>query len=405
MIPLSVISILLKNDLIDVKELGRLACVNSIMHENATDGALWSSLLRSRWPSTTLLFETFSKKLKGSTRISHRIWFKRLSTSSCPGVFTGKRQFLQKAELEELIRRRACIIKKQSSLTEEIEGDNNDAPPLAARPALSLEEENVALLVDIYSGGKACTSGTMSLPLSHNLNDIGCLDMKINLKAEPNAIIELGLGSRGQFASRTFALIHAVRLSDCKIICIHKTKATLTKSWPSPSNTFTGNVIGRISTPLTCRMNRGSEICTGFCFGISDLKLSLPRAPHHYGYDYTLKKFRAYAREYKINAGDHDEFMAFRNTMWENAASKPDLAIFFKQAKDSWGSDRNYFGQVTKDPRAKIVGFARFDNRENYRRRVNLSSCKHEGIVKNAADITVSQVFQHLFDSDEPSLS
>jgi len=262
--------------------------------------------------------------------------------------------------------------------------------------------DDVALLVDIYSGEKVCASGAMSLPLSR-LNENGCLSMKLDLKAEPNARIELELGSRGQFASRTFAYIHAVRLSDCKVICIHKTKATLTKSWPSPSNTFTGNVIGRSPTSFTCRMDRGSEICTGFCFGISGVKLSLPRAPHHYGYDYTLRHFRAYARENNISIGDSDEFLVFRNNMWENAESKADLAIFFKQAKEAWNRDCNYFGQIINQ-KATVIAVARLDNEENYRRRVSLTTCAHEGIVNNATDITSSHVFEHLFGYDEPPL-
>lgn len=67
-------------------------------------------------------------------------------------------------------------------------------------------------------------------------------------------------------------------------------------------------------------------------FVLHGIEMSLPRSPYHFGHEYTVSQYREYLNS---DGADRDlSFHNFRLQMWKDAASKPELSRYFKQAEE-----------------------------------------------------------------------
>ena len=131
---------MVKNDFIGAEELRVLACVGSMMHrlicEGDSDDEIWSHLLRTRWPSNTMIPSNVLNSL------SYRAWFERIETARLP----GHAGFTDNTEMVQLDKRRHDEIRQRLLSTGENEGECHPLP----EPSLQLGD--VMFLADFSYG-------------------------------------------------------------------------------------------------------------------------------------------------------------------------------------------------------------------------------------------------------------
>ena len=160
-----------------------------------------------------------------------------------------------------------------------------------------------------------------------------------------------------------YGTIHAVRLTDMKIICLSTFDYFETQLSPNDITLYQDVLqeevehpieeiissqenVQSIPTLLTSRIQQPGGNCQ-YPLGFSFFLLStydMPRSPRNFGYDYTVERAHAFQRNL-----DHSQFAFLSNHIWYNAASAPELARFFSQARDAGTTeDGMYFGKISK---------------------------------------------------------
>ena len=345
MIP-SIISLLITNNFIGAKEMGTLSCVSSMLHrlicKGDSDDEIWSYLLRSRWPSTTLIP---SNILSG---LSHRAWFKIIVSSKLPGNVNVEK----KAELF------MEILRKRKELRDQL--NEGVFHPL---PDPSLGCNDVIMLVDVFQDNKPFLSAAEQIDADkESFIEFNGLCIQQVTTFDPT---ELELTHDGRFglAKKSFmsGRIHLVRLTDYKIICVSEfSSATfdlcdfydesldrddLSKADIKPRGHFSfdqTNPVGNIPTHFNARLGDDGDIWfQGFYFELSFVKMVTPRSPYHYGYEYTVARYHDFLRN---SANERLHFNAYRDRIWAHAATKPELVRFFDEAREKESKDGKYYG-------------------------------------------------------------
>jgi len=221
---------------------------------------------------------------------------------------------------------------------------------------------DLLILVDIFCDDKAiaCAAEYGADRLSPFLS-VGSLNLRSFMSPNP---LEVMVGEYGWFEVDEDLLsgkVHLVRLTDFKIICIHKgfylevnhldtyyDVPAIEHSLKARLHAYTGSWFGSIPTSLTSRIGDYSDQCIGIFSELNNFDVHLPRSPYHFGHDYTISQHREYIRS---NGGaDNDlpfsDFLDFRESIWTDAASKPNLLKFFKQAEEVESINGKFYGTM-----------------------------------------------------------
>merc|ERR1719276_659913 len=117
------------------------------------------------------------------------------------------------------------------------------------------------------------------------------------------------------------SVIHAVRLTDNKIICLHKSNsAGIIGNEPFNERAqagrliMEGNNVGSIPTSLTCRIEDFYEL-SGFSFDML-LCVDSPRSPGDFGFEYTKQKFIEYGAVLSDSIFGQIAFQNFQREKW-----------------------------------------------------------------------------------------
>jgi len=436
----SIIPIVLKNDFIGVRDLAVLACASHQLRQYIcvdSDGDIWSSLLHEKWPSTYKIPQQIL------SRLSFRCWYERLATAVRPGAvewYVNYEDYRREMDSnrsirEELISRRQDLRQEQlrstTSDTDEMEFPRLAVPSLAA--------SDILFLADLSFGGKGCPcissamireSSSFSSLSEHPIDSLVCFNNFFRGRGSINGItrsdifveelvddvlcplVPLDIDNYGEFRldlPQVCGSIYAVRLTDMKVICLSKTLGckTLNNSFDlseDPCETllesrtaFSGDSVGSIPTLLTSRICYPEGNDDHFCDFqfIVQISYDTPRSPRHFGHKYTVEQFQG--------SHDTDDKMAFFRysfDLWDNAANKPELQGFFKQAEDAGAVNGMYFGKLSK---IKLCTFINVEGpeTENDKRFIvfnGMNGGKHLG------GVTLLHVLDNLFDHNEPPL-
>lgn len=362
---------MIKNGYVGIKELGVIACTNAALNQlicDDSDEDLWANLLRWRWPSTTLL----SQEVVGA--VNCREWCKRFLTCSWRYDYERSRSELP-CMIDNTLRERLEGFRQQLLSMGYIVSDFDDhgCDVINNRPALppisepSLAPKDVMFLVDTFHGSEHAHS------TAFEYGDFDLCTLPVaNFIVRP---FELEISNNGTFSVQQFfefkITIHAVRLTDHKIICLYgpdagdelcsgngycfelietsdydrlqKIEMTLERQ----GHLVGGNVVSPNLSRIGCDDDDAhcskatSEYWEGFRFHMT-LSILLPRSPRQFGYEYTLAQFRR-----NHNTSD---FSKFSRNLWTDAASNPDLTIFFRQAKEAKASNKGKcWGEISID--------------------------------------------------------
>lgn len=343
MIP-PIISLLVKHNLIDARELGTLSSVSHLLHRFIcvdSDDEIWSYLLHSGWPSTTMIPPNI---LNG---LSNRAWVERIVSSELPGQ-------VNIVENPELLTK---TLMKRKELRDRL--DEGDFYPL---PDPSLGRYDVMMLVDIFQDNKPFLSAAEQIDASKDayIQNKGLLCIQ---KVTTFGPTELEVSDDGCFCfpqdSFTSGRINLVRLTDYKIICVSEfgspkssfyvddsiTSDKLNKTDIRPRGNFhfypTG-AVGTLPTLFNARLGDDGDFWfQGFSFSLSFVEMVTPHSPYHCGYEDTVARYRDYMRN---NANERLEFGEYSHRIWENAVMKPELARFFVEAREMGSKDGKYYG-------------------------------------------------------------
>jgi len=442
----SIIPIILKNDFIGVRDLAVLACASHQMRQYIcfdSDDDIWSSLLHEKWPSTYKIPQQIL------SRLSFRSWYERLATAVRPGAvewYVDYEDYRHERACnrnirEELISRRQNLRQEQlRSITSDT--DEEEFPRLAAP---SLAASDILFLVDLSFGGKGCpcissamireSSSFLSL-LELPIDDsYVSLSKYIRGRGGRNDIVRSGVFVRelvddafcppvrlqiyndGEFffdLPQVCGSIYAVRLTDMKVICLSKilgceTSAASTElldevikeesceTLLESKTAFYGDAVGSIPTLLTSRIRYPEGNEDHFCDFQFIVKMSCdtPRSPRHFGHKYTVEQFQA--------SHDTDDFAIYSLKLWNsNAANKPELQGFFKQAEDAGAVNGMYFGKLSKIDLCTFINVEGPDASDGNKDRHIVFNGMNGG--KHLGGVTLLHVLENLFDHNEPPL-
>jgi len=153
-----------------------------------------------------------------------------------------------------------------------------------------------------------------------------------------------------------------VRLTDYKIICIHDIDYVYDEfDVLDDMNNFTSMNglclkglmhfsdigLGKIPRLLAPRFVDDPDVHASFSFEFLQMDVCLPRLLYHFGYEYTVSRYR----ESMID-GDSDSvpsFHVFAHEMWLWAATKPDLLPFIRQAEGVESINGKLYGTIRED--------------------------------------------------------
>mmetsp|Transcript_14172 Transcript_14172/g.21764 ORF Transcript_14172/g.21764 Transcript_14172/m.21764 type:complete len:515 (-) Transcript_14172:127-1671(-) len=390
----TILTLLVKNGFVDELQLGALACTSKMLQKFIcidADEDIWENLLHEKWPSTRMM----PKEVRGA--LSNRTWYERLATAICPGAIEEE----DVNECGEEIRKRyityrgALLIKQGNK---RIEGAKEVFPPLGAP---SVGTKDLMLLIDIF-GGQNCDGHLLSVALSGNeidtlFQEISSVIISANVMSTSPIKLSVDDDS-GEFIPKAtlqdfFGLIHIVRLTDYKIICLHQTKSIVFKGHDDiPFDErqmgavyMKGNDIGSIPTFLTCRIENFLQLDIGFAFDML-LCIDFPRSPGDFGIEYTKQKFIGHDTVYPFDSfSGRVAFRHFKREKWREAATRFERERFFGQAEAEATKDGGYFGAV------KSLTIYPLD----------LSSL---GVASDSG-ITVLHMLGDLLDFDEPAIN
>ena len=353
MIP-SIVSLLVKNDFIGVQELGVLSCASPVLHQFIcveSDDDIWSTLLRRKWPSTTMIPNEVRSGLPS------RVWMQRLVMSEYPSTF----EYRDKDQMQK------CFAMRQQ-YRQQLHAVSGNSGSLSPLPDPSLRACDLLILVDMFCDGKAIafTAEYGADRLSSFLS-VGCLNLHSLICPNPLEVMAENYGWFDEVDKDLISgKVHLVRLTDFKIICIYKTGRTTINHFEYDQfdcndklsvnefnlktrlGMYTDGCFGNIPTSLTSRIGDDSDRCIGMFSQLSDFDIHLPRSPYHFGYEYTVSQYREYINN--NGGGDNDlplsDFYDFRESMWSDAASNPNLVKFFKQAKEVESINGKFYGTI-----------------------------------------------------------
>jgi len=358
MIP-SILSLLVKNDFIGVRELGVLAFVSPMLRQYIcvdADDDVWLSLLHRKWPSTTKIPRHILAGLCG------RLWYKRLHSAVCVG------EKLDGEEFEEYVIRERHML-RTFMLSSDASGSKKGEFPVLATP--SLVASGVMYLVDFRQNGKSvvslsykCEENDNSPPFGEAHHDISIFEEKVNCQ------IPLKLDEFGDFHVDTSGFrgsVHAVRLTNYKIMCLANSLGAI--------QIMPGNLSAEkecIEKPRVCWNLTGHHLShengrirqqsikliishnlIGFLhdfFFHGEMMVDLPYSPRVLGHEYTVDQFWFWYSRDENDTGKYSTahcFDVFSKLMWRNGASKPELVKFFTQARDAGSINGEYFGKTT----------------------------------------------------------
>lgn len=93
---------------------------------------------------------------------------------------------------------------------------------------------------------------------------------------------------------------------------------------------FRSREFANLPTLLTSPLRHVLNFCPGFWFCLHEFDVTLPHPAFDFGHNYTVARYFEFVRESANNPG----FETFAEKLWENAASKNDLAQFFEQYEE-----------------------------------------------------------------------
>ena len=204
----SILSLLVKNDFLHAKDLGRLACASATLYRHICDESdedIWAHLLFKKWHSTSLMPQTI---LDG---LSHRTWYKRIETAPFPCLI--------EESVEESDKERRREIRGQL-----LSIGNGEFPPL---PAPSMNARDVMILIDMHDDkGRMLLSSAFrgdeaGSPLLQSQNICSDTDKMPEIATEP---LEVELADNGTFdlyESNIRFSVHVIQLEDYRAVCIH----------------------------------------------------------------------------------------------------------------------------------------------------------------------------------------
>ena len=373
----SVIPIILKNGFIGIKELGNLACVSrglkQCIYVDIVD--IWSMLLHEKWPCTTKIPQHIFSSL------SYRAWYERLTTAVCPGaveLYDESRYenvHTEHYRREENENARRELVSRRNNYVRELKSMSDTADEFPPHAAPSLAANDIMFLVDISCTGKKIVSSAIVhksgefLTFSdddklcdiivHQSVDDGCYD-PVKLRIDEHGDFQVDLPSVN-------GSIYAVRLTDLKIIYLTSIiRSSLDSSlsstdkidegsmenlmFPKLKTQFYGNAVGSIPTLLTSRIRYFEDNDKHFCdfLFVVHLTHDIPRSPRHFGHKYTVEQFEMYRRTNR-DYPEQATFIEHSLDLWFKAASKPELARFFEQAKNAGVAiSGEYVGKISK---------------------------------------------------------
>lgn len=407
---------------LSIQDLGRLACTSRTLCqfitdvESSSDEDVWSHVLCSMCPSAELIPRDFL--LGDNVSVSRRMLCERLVRSTARPVASNictqdNSSLLMRNQREgrRMEFRRELL---RATMTSESSCEEPGLPEqLLGDPVL--KPSDVMILMDIYQHDTAILSmairgdaGNSSLFSDTSFLKIEQVDVDV-ARCKP---IELDLTTYGELVLdvRTITVnIYFMRLSDFQMVCVHKTSSRFCFSrdssfWNIDLDVESGDIIplggifvggntvgGTDPTLLTSRIVRNKcsgsgGLFRGFCFDLTGLTFDPPWSPYHYGYKYTVSKYRDYVRSNGSRAAM--KFGQFRCQMWENAVTNSDLFKFFDLAKRAGlSSNGKYLGRIL--PSQKSFCLHAF---------VMLGSSRVKYGDNAAAGVTLLHVLDDLFD-------
>jgi len=205
----ALITLLMKNGWLGVKELGRLARVCPLFRQyicHDSDEDMWSHLVLAQRPSLALIPDNL---LKG---LSYRTWFERLTSLKVVG-------HVMNAESRDAAKQ--WVVDKRFECKRELMAKGLT---VANVPTPSLTPADVLMLIDVrYNNQPLITAivrgDEFENAFSNDKEYAGRIFIPNIVQIEP---IELKLDNRGQFQmdmSKMTGTVHIVRLTDYKVIC------------------------------------------------------------------------------------------------------------------------------------------------------------------------------------------
>eukprot|EP00816_Leptocylindrus_hargravesii_P009513 CAMPEP_0196822606 /NCGR_PEP_ID=MMETSP1362-20130617/84029_1 /TAXON_ID=163516 /ORGANISM="Leptocylindrus danicus, Strain CCMP1856" /LENGTH=322 /DNA_ID=CAMNT_0042202203 /DNA_START=48 /DNA_END=1013 /DNA_ORIENTATION=+ len=307
--------------------------------------------------------------------LPNRVWMQRLSTSVCPGyidVFNNESEMQEYSEMRDQYRQALYCL------------GGGSFPPL---PDPSLRARDLLILMDVFHDGKAvaCTA-------VHDIESLTTFLEKARLSIRKIKSInqfEVKLGPSGYFEP-DFELftgkVHAVRLMDYKIICIHnfshfdefigpahnydpELDGDLADAYINtlPLVCFRSDEWGHFPTPLTSRLGDDWDDYTFAFFEYLLFYLRLPRCPQYFGRRYTLSRYNDYKNSVGIPTDSSLCFEEFRTNLWNDAASNPDLSKYFARAvAKAESADGKIYGTMAENQQElQLELYFRIQNRDD----------------------------------------
>jgi len=371
----SVISLLIKNGFFNMKDVGRIARVNSSLQQFicvGSDDDVWLNLLHEQWPSTSMM------PVEVRQRLSNRDWYKRLHfAKKRSGTYDGWGH----NDNERFIKDRRGSFRYYARKPG---GSDGEFTPL---PAPSLSPNDVLFLIDIkyyretYNPtwhdfvtramkkgsmlASAALHGDTAKPLFDACNCDSLVEIPLNaIKSIP---LKLRI-SNGIFVPdrNTSESVLVVRLTDFKVMDVFERDSFGFTHFSNYAVSIDATVddlargkyilsghegLGYVPTELTSRMGASSEDrFTGLRFHLCPIEISLPRSPYSFGHEYTVAKYREHVAQNRNANNNVLEFSEFVRNLWRgnrrNASDNPELTKFFRQAMEGISADGKFYGTV-----------------------------------------------------------
>eukprot|EP00814_Leptocylindrus_danicus_P016668 CAMPEP_0116005988 /NCGR_PEP_ID=MMETSP0321-20121206/1472_1 /TAXON_ID=163516 /ORGANISM="Leptocylindrus danicus var. danicus, Strain B650" /LENGTH=356 /DNA_ID=CAMNT_0003474479 /DNA_START=192 /DNA_END=1262 /DNA_ORIENTATION=- len=309
--------------------------------------------------------------------MSRRMWYERLQTALSP-------YFDYKFE-ERLSDMRDEFRQELHMMSEEF----GKFPPISAP---NLSPSDVIFLIDLWLDSECIFSTSFDGNEGNgSLSNKSCLVVPISADNASARSIELKLSARGHFERRGYNIsgkIHAVRLTDGKIICVKKLAKTSGASsyfgidvgkdvnffsdiagrkqyidnmlsgkqteieYHGYISSVDNNGIGNIPTMASARVGSDDDRTLEFAFDIDALNIVIPQSPYVFGHAYTVSKYKDYLHRNSHSGNNishsHGQFSKFRKNLWRDGATNPELSIFFKQAEEAGSTNGKYYGIISE---------------------------------------------------------
>uniref|UniRef100_A0A7S2PP57 Uncharacterized protein n=1 Tax=Leptocylindrus danicus TaxID=163516 RepID=A0A7S2PP57_9STRA len=97
----------------------------------------------------------------------------------------------------------------------------------------------------------------------------------------------------------------------------------------------------------------------------------MPRSPSEFGYEYTVAQYRAHLQN--PDRRNLQSFSSFREKLWRDAISNPELSQFFEECLAKVSTKGKYYCRVwTKEPSLQVV-LSRDDGKIHFEQNGELS--------------------------------